>query len=95
MRRIPLLSLLGSLGLLLAACAGRTVSTEPMVYYPAAHVYVMHSYPSVYYHEGYRGSYYRVHEDGWQRAPSPVGPWRPIKKHRLPPGLRKKSAATQ
>ena len=91
MRRIPFLALFGSVGLFLVACAGRPATTGPMVYYPAAHVYVMESYPGVYYHEGYRDSYYRIQEKGWEEARAPIGPWRPVKKHRLPPGLRKES----
>ena len=91
MRRIPFLALLGSVLLFLVACAGQPTTTEHnMVYYPAAHVYVMDSYPGVYYHEGYRDSYYRMQESGWEQARTPIGPWRPVKKHRLPPGLRKK-----
>ena len=95
MKRIPLLALLGSLGLFLVACAGQSTTTERMVYYPASHVYVMESYPGVYYHEGYRDSYYRIQESGWEQARTPIGPWRPVKKHRLPPGLRKKAQLGQ
>ena len=80
MRRIPFLALIGSMVLFLAACAGRPNTTGHVVYYPITHVVVMESYPGVYYHEGYR--------DSWTRTP--VGPWRPVRNHRLPPRRRKK-----
>ena len=91
MRRIPHFAFLISLALTLVACAGRSTIQDGMVYYPAAHVYVLEDHPGVYYHEGYRGTYYRVAADGWEQSSRAVGPWRPVNTHRLPPGLRKKT----
>jgi len=91
MRRIPYLALLVCIGFILAACAARSTERESMVYYPTAHVYVLEHYPGVYYHESYLGTYYRAGGEGWEKSGRPMGPWRPISSHRLPPGLRRKA----
>ena len=90
MRRIPHFALFISLAFVLVACAERSMTREGMVYYPALHVYVLEDHPGIYYHEGYRGTYYRAAGDGWEQSSRAIGPWRPVNAYRLPPGLRKK-----
>ena len=90
MRTIALL-----LALILAAstvsCAyrARTLTTAEltMAYDPGLRVYIVESAPGVYFHSGV---YYRQSGSHWERSPKAQGPWRPCKKHHLPPGLRKK-----
>jgi hypothetical protein len=55
-----------------------------LVYDSGRGVYVLIGLPKHYYYKGY---FYRYERPYWQVSPRMAGPWRPVLKESLPPGL--------
>ena len=91
--RITLWPLIVALGMAAGACAGGysgrriTRAEVTMVYDPGYRVYVVESYPDVYYSGGF---YFRLSSGTWVRSRRVDGPWESFRSRHLPPGLRKK-----